>query len=85
MIRALLKQKMKYREISKICGCSHRAINSERKVMLAEEAKPEEKNTPEGGGKKPTLTLLYGDRKAQESWLRFAQAKNTSLSIQSRA
>jgi len=58
LIRALLKQKMKYREISKICGCSHGAINSERKLMVAEELKPEEKKSPNDGDKKPILTLL---------------------------
>lgn len=37
IIRALLKQKMTYREIAKIAGCSHGCIGAEKKEMLKEE------------------------------------------------
>ena len=38
VIRALLKQKMTFREIAKIAGCSHGCISAEKKEMLKEEA-----------------------------------------------
>lgn len=44
LIRALLKKKMKYREIASICNCSHGSINAERKMMLAEEEKKKAEN-----------------------------------------
>ncbi len=37
LIRALLKQKMKYREIAKIASCSHGAVSAEKREMLKEE------------------------------------------------
>lgn len=43
VIRALLKKKLKYREIAAICNCSHGSINAERKAMLAEAKVKEEK------------------------------------------
>ena len=53
LIRALLRQKMTYREIATIAGCSHGAINSERKEMLKEQEK-----TDKIKQEKPKLELL---------------------------
>ena len=53
LIRALLLQKMKYREIAKIANCSHGAINSERKEMLKEVKQVEEVKQ-----EKPSLSLV---------------------------
>jgi DNA invertase Pin-like site-specific DNA recombinase len=38
MIRALLRQGMKYREIAKIAGCSHGAVSAEKREILKEKA-----------------------------------------------
>jgi len=46
LIRALLKKRMKYREIASICNCSHGSINAERKEMLAEEEKKNREAKP---------------------------------------
>lgn len=43
LLRALLKKKMKYREIAAICNCSHGSINAERKEMIAEDLERREK------------------------------------------
>ena len=62
LIRALLAQKMKYREIAKIAGCSHGAINSERKAILAEEKEKLDNNPkppePPPSSEGPKLTLV---------------------------
>lgn len=64
LIRALLKKKMKYREISSICNTSHGSINAERKLMLKEEQEKRETENLEStsiitdNNGKPTLTLV---------------------------
>ena len=62
VIRALLKQKMTYREIAKIAGCSHGCISAEKKEMR-NEVNAEKKMAVDPGKvppdpKKPTLTLV---------------------------
>ncbi len=58
LIRALLKQKMTYREIAKIAGCSHGCISAEKREVLKEaQAKipqPEPLPIPE----RPKLSLV---------------------------
>ncbi len=54
LIRALLKQKMTYREIAKIAGCSHGAISAEKREML-KEAKDK---SPPPDPEKPSLKLI---------------------------
>ncbi len=66
VIRALLKQKMTYREISRIANCSHGCVSAEKKEMLKEEeakkaAETENQNLAQNNQhqpKRPKLTLV---------------------------
>ena len=67
VIRALLKQKMTFREIAKIAGCSHGCISAEKKEMNNElKASKTALESPENlkkdlvprSSKKPTLTIV---------------------------
>ncbi len=59
VIRALLKQKMTYREISRIAGCSHGCIGAEKKEMLKEEQAKREAITSDARlVEKPQLTIV---------------------------
>lgn len=58
LIRALLREKMKYREIKKITGASHGSINAERKEMLKETQLIEVQNVDAAT---PKLSLVKKD------------------------
>lgn len=58
VIRALLKQGMKYREIAKIAGCSHGCISAEKREMRKEEALRVEQEQDIQKLIKPSLTIV---------------------------
>ncbi|MEC7276308.1 MAG: recombinase family protein [Bdellovibrionota bacterium] len=57
LIRALLKQKMTFREIARIAGCSHGCISAEKKEMLREAQGKGASSSPPSP-EKPKLTLV---------------------------
>jgi DNA invertase Pin-like site-specific DNA recombinase len=58
VIRALLKQGYKYREISKIAGCSHGCVSAEKREMKREEAERLANEPLATKEEKPSLTLV---------------------------
>ncbi|MCB0411091.1 MAG: recombinase family protein [Bdellovibrionales bacterium] len=58
VIRALLKQGMKYREIAKIAGCSHGCISAQKREIRKEEALRAEKEQEVQKLIKPNLTIV---------------------------
>ena len=58
VIRALLKQKMTYREIAKIAGCSHGCISAEKREMIKEAKENGPKSESPPSLDKPKLSLV---------------------------